>query len=426
MPLRSGVWTSERGNTMIKTKLILVDGITGSGKSTMAHFIARQLNKNGIRAKWIYELEDGNPLWFTEDREDHKEFVENYLLKYPKQLRQIADNIEKDDQVYVIESFLFQNILMPLREAERSEIDAFYKEYSLVISKLNPVIIHLYQNDVEMAVRENWRRRGDSWKEMMIKSSENTLTCRKRNLKGEKADITLWQEWSKISHELYQVFEFDKMQIENSAHNWEMYRDQVCKFLQIKKNQDVEYESSFDRFSGDYKGKGYTIKVHKLDNHLCIDLFWPNLRLISASVNEFEVEGFPIKIKFIENEINKDQKIIFTKILMNCYHDEPVKFIPFVMSEPVLRQFCGDYKCDEDKLERKIYLKGGSLYYWRDEKNESKLIPITKTQFMMVIWIENQLDFEFVDGEWQFTFDVKGDKPSKTVFVKKKVKSTEK
>jgi len=36
---------------MLNTKLILVDGMTGSGKSTTAHFIARQLEKNGIKVK---------------------------------------------------------------------------------------------------------------------------------------------------------------------------------------------------------------------------------------------------------------------------------------------------------------------------------------------------------------------------------------
>lgn len=36
---------------MIKTKLILVDGITGSGKSTTAYYIARQIEKNGIKVR---------------------------------------------------------------------------------------------------------------------------------------------------------------------------------------------------------------------------------------------------------------------------------------------------------------------------------------------------------------------------------------
>ncbi|NOR44359.1 MAG: hypothetical protein GQ534_02145 [Candidatus Delongbacteria bacterium] len=41
----------------MKTKLIIVEGIAGSGKSTTAHYIARQLEKNEIKAKWYYEEE---------------------------------------------------------------------------------------------------------------------------------------------------------------------------------------------------------------------------------------------------------------------------------------------------------------------------------------------------------------------------------
>jgi thymidylate kinase len=47
---------------MIDTKLILVDGIPGAGKSTTAQFIARQLEKNGIKTKIYNETDNNHPL----------------------------------------------------------------------------------------------------------------------------------------------------------------------------------------------------------------------------------------------------------------------------------------------------------------------------------------------------------------------------
>ena len=51
----------------VGSKLILVEGLTGSGKSIMAHMIARQLRHNGISATWIHEGELPHPLGIEDD-----------------------------------------------------------------------------------------------------------------------------------------------------------------------------------------------------------------------------------------------------------------------------------------------------------------------------------------------------------------------
>jgi adenylylsulfate kinase-like enzyme len=55
---------------------ILVEGLTGSGKSTMAHFIARQLNYNGIAASWLHEGEISHPVLIDMDGS-----IESYMAK---------------------------------------------------------------------------------------------------------------------------------------------------------------------------------------------------------------------------------------------------------------------------------------------------------------------------------------------------------
>ena len=98
---------------MINTKLILVDGITGSGKSTTAHFIARQMEKNGIKVKWYYEVEKDHPLLEIdknkdESDEDHSKRV---LVEYPQKWIDFVNKIKNDDYTYIVESYLFQDVL---------------------------------------------------------------------------------------------------------------------------------------------------------------------------------------------------------------------------------------------------------------------------------------------------------------------------
>lgn len=47
---------------MLNSKLILIDGITGSGKSTTTQFLASQLKENDIKVKWYHETQTIHPL----------------------------------------------------------------------------------------------------------------------------------------------------------------------------------------------------------------------------------------------------------------------------------------------------------------------------------------------------------------------------
>ena len=58
------------------------------------------------------------------------------------------------------------------------------------------------------------------------------------------------------------------------------------------------YNSSFKQFFGDYLGKGYMLNFYEKDERLYVDAFWPNLKLLPVSKNEYEIEGYPISFKF--------------------------------------------------------------------------------------------------------------------------------
>jgi CubicO group peptidase (beta-lactamase class C family) len=48
-----------------------------------------------------------------------------------------------------------------------------------------------------------------------------------------------------------------------------------------------------------------------------------------------------------------------------------------------LEKFCGYFWSEENLFNRKIYLKEGNLYYWRNEQSESRLIPISNNKLIM-------------------------------------------
>ena len=84
---------------MINTKLILIDGIPCTGKSTTAHFIARQLEKNGIKTKLFHETDTEHPLCVSlkekvEGGQDPYKF--RLFVSYPEKLTEFVSNVIND------------------------------------------------------------------------------------------------------------------------------------------------------------------------------------------------------------------------------------------------------------------------------------------------------------------------------------------
>ncbi|MFD0618141.1 hypothetical protein ACFQZR_11760 [Paenibacillus sp. GCM10027629] len=97
---------------MIDSKIILVEGLPGSGKSTTAQFISQCLSDGGIANKWWYEEEEGHPVYMFNDDESMKEVINDLANgDYQKvvnnaleQWRRFSDSLMRIDQVILIDS----------------------------------------------------------------------------------------------------------------------------------------------------------------------------------------------------------------------------------------------------------------------------------------------------------------------------------
>lgn len=78
------------------------------------------------------------------------------------------------------------------------------------------------------------------------------------------------------------------------------------------------------------------------------------------------------------------------------------------LSDAELLQFCGYYWCESETLSRKIYLKDGFLYYWRNEESETQLVPVDKNEFKMTE-SDTTITFEMLNGVRQLYFVSEGD-----------------
>ena len=225
----------------MNTKLILLDGIPGSGKSTTADFIHRQLKGNGITARWLHELEDANPLFNAEyintrTIEDATTYVNNTSDKW----NNLVKEIQEQEIVYIIEGYILQATVgcMFDNNIERNLILKYSENVSEIIQSLHPRIIYFSPEDVQKNLMNLRNVRDKEWIESRGESLSKSKYAVAHNLEGFEGWVTMLSTRAKLANEIVQSYQFPKIVIDSTEGSWDKYGTQICEFLGVHRVQE--------------------------------------------------------------------------------------------------------------------------------------------------------------------------------------------
>lgn len=151
----------------MKTNLIIVEGLPGSGKSTTAAMIAEELTKKGKKVICIDEGAQEHPADYADY--DFPDF-ETERIKILERWRSFTENADRNT-IYVFNCIFLQN---PMCETMmRFGLDGtsslnYISEIAEIIKPLNPVIIYIDLPDVRAAIDRVIDERGDDWLNAVI------------------------------------------------------------------------------------------------------------------------------------------------------------------------------------------------------------------------------------------------------------------
>lgn len=151
----------------MKTNLIIVEGLPGSGKSTTAAMIAEELTKKGKKVICIDEGAQEHPADYADY--DFPDF-ETERIKILERWRSFTENADHNT-IYVFNCIFLQN---PMCETMmRFGLDGtsslnYISEIAEIIKPLNPVIIYIDLPDVRAAIDRVIDERGDDWLNAVI------------------------------------------------------------------------------------------------------------------------------------------------------------------------------------------------------------------------------------------------------------------
>jgi hypothetical protein len=290
---------------MLDTKLILVDGLPGSGKSTTAQFIALQLERNHIPARWFYELEHFHPIhaFHVWSREGPEKFLETTLENW----RSFVMKGKCLDEVNILESTLFQSTVRLLLQSDipRQTIIEYTLHTQEIIKELQPVLIYFSSPDVARALREICEKRKKVWEQYFIRVIDGSPYGKNHLLQNFEGVVTFFQEYQELTGYLFSKFEMKKLAIENSKGDWKECHRRICDFLALPLIEDQQVSEEFlAKFTGSYKDERSQLEVMISLEHgelIAHNLLWPKSKLIPKDENSFYVEACTIELYFQPN-----------------------------------------------------------------------------------------------------------------------------
>lgn len=270
------------GDVIMTRQLILVEGLPGSGKSTIAQMISNILIQRGLRVQLFQEGDLNHPAdyegvaFFTVDEfgdlldahEACRDVLESraiayrngYLIPYRKIKEELGEafpdhtvqeifsrdiyelpfeqNKElitskwrsftesvlaaNDDTVIIFECCFIQNPLtmglVKCNQSREGNVN-YVLELERMVQALNPLLIYIDQKDIAHTFDRAVKERPKEWSEGFIQYYTNQGWGASRGYHGVSGTVKVLQARKELETEIYQILKMDKYWLDNSEYN---------------------------------------------------------------------------------------------------------------------------------------------------------------------------------------------------------------
>ena len=337
-------------------RLILLEGLPGTGKTTNSYKLFEQLVRNGQDVRWLHEVSQPHPvLSFSEScftKKGYSLFTEQYpeaadmlngiaevrattvgidyltaarrmpgqenttwyqaLLKYdvmdfpleryePASLEKweaFVNAALRNDTIYILDSGIFQYQIFTylLNGADYPRLAGFVHRVMELLKPLHPALIYLYRKKTEDSIAYLEKQRG-------VKDLESIWERDKARpyYRNKRQDVTAFYDFLKdyavCASGLFDESECKKNKIEITAQDWPLYETQMLRFLGVPRKEAPSYKAKDGTYVNEELPASFTIR-----NGILTDPEGTRRKLSPKSPTEFFIEGLPEILCFCGDE----------------------------------------------------------------------------------------------------------------------------
>ncbi|MFY0517281.1 hypothetical protein ACOMCU_05525 [Lysinibacillus sp. UGB7] len=279
----------------MNTKLLIVEGLPGFGKSTAANLLYDILIEKNKNVELFLEGDLDHPADYEgvscfnknefesllANSGDFKDVInnrvtkrgENYLLPYLKLIKneselELSDNLlntifEKDiynlsldknielitqkwaefaekaineNKIYIFECCFIQNpvtIGMVKYGEQKEKVINYVITLAKIIEKLNPVLFYIEQDNLEFSFKRAYKERSKEWSTGFIEYYTNQGYGKMKEYNGVEGTIKVLEARRAIEREIYDMLKIKKVKINNSHYETTKYKSMIIEKLNL-------------------------------------------------------------------------------------------------------------------------------------------------------------------------------------------------
>ena len=220
------------------SRLILIEGMVGAGKSTTAAAVARRLAAQGDDAVAYNEFADDHPI--RTRAVDLLRATSPEVIVPPSvpdeataraaglyaldQWRVLAERCRRERRTTILESTFLQNSVLPSFIYDGASVAQVCGKFSRIeglIAPVHPLLVYLRPSDIEAAVRRVHRDRGEPWASWNVASVSGSPWARARSLSGPEAVVAFYRAWEPVVDQLLDLYSSPKLLLVDPQADWE-------------------------------------------------------------------------------------------------------------------------------------------------------------------------------------------------------------
>ncbi len=285
------------------TNLILLEGIPGSGKSTTAHQLTRQLQRHGIAASWFGEKDIAHPT----SAPFHN--VDQFVHDTQDRWNAFISSISGTAQTVILEGNIFQRFLRLLLQhnVDWQYIRMHIAALTALAMHTNPVFIFFYQPDVRGSLENIAAYRGVQWTKGSIQRFTNTPYALSHHLVGFDGLVAFWKAYQDCCNILFHASIMPRLWISLRAVDEGSHMPIIYSLLEIEPYPENRLPAhELETFVGIYHDPVslHNLRVRVQSGDLFVDNFiWNTVRLIHNGDGSFDIEGLNYTIAFLSDDM---------------------------------------------------------------------------------------------------------------------------
>jgi hypothetical protein len=314
---------------MREVRLLLVEGMPGAGKSTLAQSLLHQLDAHGIAARWWYEEECAHPVYCFRTGEELRRVVDDLAGGQHRrvidaalaQWRSFVTTVASGDEVVILDGCLFGYLTWSLfpYNVPAAEILEYVAQVAAILADAEPCVIFIRPDDVAASWQRLFAARGEAWTASAIERATTSPYGARHGLAGFDGLCAYWRAYQSVADEAFARLPFPTLALSMGAGQGS-FLQAATDFLGLSVCPEaVASAEELARVVGTYVCRDSEGEVRAeiilRDGALFlagVPHLWPQNRLIPLAGDTFAVEAFPFTLRFLAGSAERSAELRIT------------------------------------------------------------------------------------------------------------------